>query len=55
MKIHLLTFCILFGVFLSCGNNEKKASGKLTLDDCPVIAQSTVTVSVYPFKDHRLL
>lgn len=40
MKIHLLTFCILFGVFLSCGNNEKKASGKLTLDDCPVIAQS---------------
>lgn len=40
MKTYLLLFCILFGVFLGCGNKEKQASGKLTLEDCPVIAQS---------------
>lgn len=40
MKTYLLLFCILFGVFLGCRNKEKQASGKLTLEDCPVIARS---------------
>lgn len=30
----------LFAIFFSCENQEKKASGKLTLDNCPVIARS---------------